>query len=442
MQSYKNVVQDKAGNVLPGSTITVYAAGTTTLSTIYSDNSSTALTNPFTTSATGDGTFEFWAADGRYDVKTVNGTTTVTKSGIVLYDAVGSSTTELELFAGTTSAVKYTENSSHVLHDKELHAGLTASTTQTQGNGVLLSSHNEISTVANTNDTVTLPSAAAGRICEIINKGANTLQIFPASGDDLGAGTDTATTLESNGVVAFRAYDSTNWHVSAATVLYHAQIFDQDNTDAFVVNDAGGDFHAYHTNGIASSDLSGWTFDIGGGGTSFPIASIADAGSGDITVTTTGSHTLAVGAVISQTNLADAAYVGVFKVKTVPTATTYTVTAVYTATGTGTMDEASTLTCLAIAAGAYDVHWVGSATSASNNETFDFQLYHVHSSTVEVVDGSKSRRKFGTGGDYGTIAGGAIHDFESGSKIALGLSNTDSAGNITIRDLTIVITRL
>lgn len=48
-------------------TVTVYAAGTVTLSTIYSDNSNTARANPFTASSTGY--WFFYASDGRYDVR-------------------------------------------------------------------------------------------------------------------------------------------------------------------------------------------------------------------------------------------------------------------------------------------------------------------------------------------------------------------------------------
>jgi len=42
-------------------------------------------------------------------------------------------------------------------------AGITASTTQTQGNGPLTATVNEVSTVANVGDTVTMPTASVGR---------------------------------------------------------------------------------------------------------------------------------------------------------------------------------------------------------------------------------------------------------------------------------------
>ncbi len=81
MQSYSNWAQlgDQTVSV-PGSspsttlvqrsyplaTVSVYDSGTSNLSTIYSDNSSTPLANPFTANA--NGSFIFFAANGTYDV--------------------------------------------------------------------------------------------------------------------------------------------------------------------------------------------------------------------------------------------------------------------------------------------------------------------------------------------------------------------------------------
>ena len=73
--------------------------------------------------------------------------------------------------------------------------GITASVTQTQGQEPLTNNINEITVCANTNDTVTAPALLAGMSLTILNSGANTLQVFPATGDDLGAGVNTAITL-------------------------------------------------------------------------------------------------------------------------------------------------------------------------------------------------------------------------------------------------------
>lgn len=317
-------------------------------------------------------------------------------------------------------------------------SGITASTTQTQGQQPLTSQVNEVSTVANNDDTVTLPASVAGEEVTVINNGAKTLQIFPASGDDLGGGVNAAGELEPNEAITFVAYDATNWHVESSTEVAHAEMFDVNNSDAYVINDAGADEQVYHTNGMAAGDLAGWTFDAGGAGTSFPIVSVGNAGSGDILVTTTGSHGLAVGDIVSQSNLSNSAYVGIFVVKTVPLVTTYTVTAAFTATGTGTMDQAATLKANVGSAGQYLLNWAVSATAASNNDIFQFFAYV----QVTKVASSQINRKFGIAADIGAMSGVAIITVGDSEQVSFVFANTVGAGNITLKDFNLVLIRL
>lgn len=326
------------------------------------------------------------------------------------------------------------------LINRDTNAGLTASVTQTQGQGALTADVNEISVCANANDTVTLVAAAAGLVQTVINNGANTLQIFPASGDNLGAGVNASTTLEPNEAESFVAYDATNWHVAATTGLRHAEMTDSENTDAFVVS-AQDDHTAYHSNGLVVGDVSGgWIYDAGGAGTSHAIASVADgAASGvDIAVTTSDAHNLAIDDIVSQSNLTSAVYTGHFKVKAIISSTIYEVAAVFTATDTGTMDQAATLKCPVGGAGTYLVSWSCDADTATNNETFDFAIH------LETVHQAKTngRSKFGTSGDVRSLSNTALLDIADGDKISWMVKNTDSAGNITVRNLHIVLVRL
>lgn len=89
--------------------------------------------------------------------------------------------------------------------------GLTASTTQTQGGGLALTNVvNDVTTVANANDAVVLPTAAADNRTTVFNNGANVLQVFPASGDNLGNGVNASTTIDPGEFGVFTAKDSTN----------------------------------------------------------------------------------------------------------------------------------------------------------------------------------------------------------------------------------------
>lgn len=87
MQRYFGVLQDVSGNAIVTATLYVYLANTTTAATIYSDNGSTTKDNSFLTDAT-DGTYEFWAANGVYDL-------VFSKTGYTFTDA---DTADIQLF--------------------------------------------------------------------------------------------------------------------------------------------------------------------------------------------------------------------------------------------------------------------------------------------------------------------------------------------------------
>jgi hypothetical protein len=89
---------------------------------------------------------------------------------------------------------------------------ITASTTQAQGQQPIVFQVNIVTVVANANDVVTLPTAIAGQIVRIKNEGANTLQVFPASGDSVNNGTVNASvTQAANTMFEYTADDTTNW---------------------------------------------------------------------------------------------------------------------------------------------------------------------------------------------------------------------------------------
>lgn len=91
-------------------------------------------------------------------------------------------------------------------------AGITAFAGGGQASATALTTDiNEVSTVATAADSVKLPSAAAGYSVTIINNGANACDVFPASGDNLGAGIDTAASLAAGAKITYDCYDTTNW---------------------------------------------------------------------------------------------------------------------------------------------------------------------------------------------------------------------------------------
>jgi predicted transcriptional regulator len=93
-----------------------------------------------------------------------------------------------------------------------VESDITASTTQTQGKCILTHHVNEISVCATTNDVVTLPDAIAGLQVTVINAGAQTLQVFPFSGDHIDNGAvNASTTLATTKSAIFISYKHGYW---------------------------------------------------------------------------------------------------------------------------------------------------------------------------------------------------------------------------------------
>lgn len=90
-------------------------------------------------------------------------------------------------------------------------AGLTAESSQTQGDGVLTKTISEISTCATTGDSKTLPDTSElYRV--VINNGANDMEVFPASGHQIdGNAVDSSVTIPAGSAAQFFAYDSGKW---------------------------------------------------------------------------------------------------------------------------------------------------------------------------------------------------------------------------------------
>jgi hypothetical protein len=101
MSYYRGVARDEFGNALNDASVSVYAPGTTTASTLYSEETlTTALDNPFETGV--DGVYEFYADPGYYDIQ-------VAKSGfstVTLTDqAVGAVVGHIYMGAGGSAVV-------------------------------------------------------------------------------------------------------------------------------------------------------------------------------------------------------------------------------------------------------------------------------------------------------------------------------------------------
>lgn len=76
MERYNNTIQESNGDIITTATVTVYLSSTGAVASIFEDDETTSLNNPFTVSDSNydtDGSFWFKAANGLYDVKINNG---------------------------------------------------------------------------------------------------------------------------------------------------------------------------------------------------------------------------------------------------------------------------------------------------------------------------------------------------------------------------------
>lgn len=126
----------------------------------------------------------------------------------------------VSLIAGGIVGLILRELDSGVIQAPDAGVAITAFATGGQGSATPLTrSNNVLTTVATTGDSVRLPSLfLINSVVFVKNDGANAADIFPASGDDLGAGTDTAVSLASGASISFIATVAsatwTQWIVS------------------------------------------------------------------------------------------------------------------------------------------------------------------------------------------------------------------------------------
>ena len=124
---------------------------------------------------------------------------------------------KLNLIAGGNNAMQFTEVSNHVLiaYPSGVHSAITAHAGGGQASALQLIRPFSIITISATNgDSVKLPAAfAPGTVMEIINAdAAQTVDVFPGIGDDLGAGANNAINIIAGESIKFVAIaENTTW---------------------------------------------------------------------------------------------------------------------------------------------------------------------------------------------------------------------------------------
>ena len=133
-------------------------------------------------------------------------------------------------------------------------------------------------------------------------------------------------------------------------------------------------YHPMWTSGVVAGTLDGWTFLAG---TSGNFTAVANAGSGQLQVTTSAPHGMSAGQIVALTSASDAGYQPpnptIFKILSV-TASTFNVTGTFTATATGTWTRGACIIAGAAAAGKYQIFWSASCQASSgSNKKYKFE---------------------------------------------------------------------
>lgn len=212
-----------------------------------------------------------------------------------------------------------------------------------------------------------------------------------------------------------------------------------ENSTPFVFN-ARDDQHAFHHDGLQPGRLNGFTFDPGGAGRSVAITAVADGAASGVRIkVTAAAHGLAVGDIISQTNMRVAAYNDHFMVKAVIDDDNYEVETPFRVAATGTMDRAASLIASANTDGAYQVAWHLTGEANSNNVVI-YAGIHVNAVHISATD---ARCNSGRGANACAMSGGGPLDIAAGDRVSWRLKNaTPNVKDFTVWNLTINVWKL
>ena len=185
-----------------------------------------------------------------------------------------------------------------VLNDPtfDVAVNVTADAGSAQGGGAITATFVEISTVGTTGDSVTLPTAAAGKLVFIANNGANSADVFPASGDKIDGGSvNVALALDAGANRIYICQDGTDWDTiggGGATELSDDSSpqlgEDLDLVTHDIITTSNRDINLI-PNGTGDVVLAGDTVKVGDSGAA---ATLTSNGAGVLTVTTGGATDL------------------------------------------------------------------------------------------------------------------------------------------------------
>lgn len=185
--------------------------------------------------------------------------------------------------------------------------------------------------------------------------------------------------------------------------------------------------NVYHPlRNFLAGNLDGVTFDAGSAGA---VTAVANAGGGDITVTSNG-HGLLAGEPVYFAAQDGSSYKGSYLVKTAAT-NTFTVTKPYVATATFNWYQPSTLRVST--AGIYLLNYNVTANSEGSSKNYKCEVSRSNNAAVTDLDTSAEERLFSSGADYGNLVGGCLVALNANDYVWLQTKCTSDASDLNLR---------
>lgn len=208
---------------------------------------------------------------------------------------------------------------------------------------------------------------------------------------------------------------------AAGHMSYYGELSIVDNANAVTIN-ADEEWQA-----LVGDIITGLTHEFTyADGSEGVIASITDAGGGDVTINDVANN-LSAGHMIAINGTTN--YNGIYEVQTAA-ADSFTITATWGANETGSWQRGASLTAGTGTSGIYRGAWTATGTSAVTGHVFDF----APCINTTIATKAKSRRKF-SNTDFGSFGGGGLMSISAGDIIHFLVQNVGASGNLTIRTL-------
>lgn len=245
-----NVTLPTSGTLLTSVTaVTTFSTGTTGLTPSVATSGPITLSGTLTAGNGGTGTsttptagqLPVGVTGGTYipfTVTTGTGISTTTGSGTFQINNTGvtslaGTTNQITSSASTGSVTLSTPNTfiapGSIASTSTLTAGTflitgtdssVAAAGTTQGTATALTTTYNIITTAASGTGVVLPTSVAGEIITIVNKGANTVNVYPALGSSIdSASLNAAVTIPVNGTATYQAKNGTQWYSTSPVII-------------------------------------------------------------------------------------------------------------------------------------------------------------------------------------------------------------------------------